>query len=255
MVRVLRLTGVFLLAAAPLSARASCRPRSRRQDADGGRQDRDDGRAEDRKRGERSAAVDLCPRDSDGTRWSDGRAHEGTAQGHQRLGVRPDDDQRRQDASRASSTRCAWTRAGRTGPRRTWAHRSPSVSGTGVAYMLKGDRGVSNTDPYAEKETADNRWVVSPRAHHDALLGSEERSTRTRTTRNNGGPWVMWKGTPYAHLMVPDRVSRRARHDEPTAEVAVDEADAVAAASASRLSLQHSQAFDTHKHLTSAIRV
>jgi len=23
------------------------------------------------------------------------------------------------------------------------------------------------------------------------------------TDPKNGGPWVMWKGTPYAHLMVP----------------------------------------------------
>jgi hypothetical protein len=23
------------------------------------------------------------------------------------------------------------------------------------------------------------------------------------TDPNNGGPWVMWKGTPYAHIMVP----------------------------------------------------
>jgi hypothetical protein len=23
------------------------------------------------------------------------------------------------------------------------------------------------------------------------------------TDPNNGGPYVMWKGTPYAHLMVP----------------------------------------------------
>jgi hypothetical protein len=23
------------------------------------------------------------------------------------------------------------------------------------------------------------------------------------TDPNNGGPWVMWKGTKYAHIMVP----------------------------------------------------
>jgi hypothetical protein len=26
----------------------------------------------------------------------------------------------------------------------------------------------------------------------------------------NGGPWVMWKGTPYAHLMVPVSASKMA---------------------------------------------
>jgi hypothetical protein len=23
------------------------------------------------------------------------------------------------------------------------------------------------------------------------------------TDPKNGGPWVMWKGTPYAHVMIP----------------------------------------------------
>jgi hypothetical protein len=82
------------------------------------------------------------------------------------------------------------------------AHRSPNVSGSGVAYMLKGDRGVSNTDPYAEKETADNRWVVSP--PHIMMLYSDPKMLDAYSDDpHNGGPWVMWKGTPYAHLMVP----------------------------------------------------
>src|SRR5262249_29658217 len=38
---------------------------------------------------------------------------------------------------------------------------APQVKGVGVAYMLAGDHGVSNTDPYAEKPTPDNNWIVS----------------------------------------------------------------------------------------------
>jgi len=38
----------------------------------------------------------------------------------------------------------------------------PKVTGTGIGYMLKGDRGASNTDPFATAPTADNNWVVSP---------------------------------------------------------------------------------------------
>ena len=82
------------------------------------------------------------------------------------------------------------------------AHRSPNVSGTGVAYMLKGDRGVGNTDPYAEKETEDNRWVVTP--PHIMMLYSDPKMLDAYSDDpHNGGPWVMWKARRTAHLMVP----------------------------------------------------
>ena len=81
-------------------------------------------------------------------------------------------------------------------------HRSPNVSGSGVAYMLKGDLGASNTDPYAEKPTPDNHWVVSP-AHIMMLYADPKALDAYSDDPNSGGPWVMWKGTPYAHLMVP----------------------------------------------------
>ena len=82
------------------------------------------------------------------------------------------------------------------------AHRPPNVSGSGVAYMLMGDLGASNTDPYAEKETADNHWVVSP-AHIMMLYADPKALDGYTDDPHSGGPWVMWKGTPYAHLMVP----------------------------------------------------
>ena len=81
-------------------------------------------------------------------------------------------------------------------------HKTPSVSGTGIAYMLKGDRGASNTDPYASAPAKDNHWVVSP-AHVMVLPSDPKMLDAYPTDPNNGGPWVMWKGTPYAHLMVP----------------------------------------------------
>jgi hypothetical protein len=37
----------------------------------------------------------------------------------------------------------------------------PKPKTVGVAYMLKGDNGASDTDPYAMKRTADNQWVVT----------------------------------------------------------------------------------------------
>jgi hypothetical protein len=78
----------------------------------------------------------------------------------------------------------------------------PKIEGTGIAYMLRGDNGASNTDPWAKKPTADNEWVVSP-AHIMLLFEDKKMLDSYPTDPKNGGPWVMWKGTPYAHLMVP----------------------------------------------------
>jgi len=78
----------------------------------------------------------------------------------------------------------------------------PKPQTIGVAYMLKGDKGASNTDPYATKATADNQWVVS--GPHIMLLPTDAGQLDAYPTDwTKGGPWVMWKGTPYAHIMVP----------------------------------------------------
>lgn len=78
----------------------------------------------------------------------------------------------------------------------------PKPGSVGVAYMLKGDRGASNTDPYATKASADNQWVVT--GPHVMILPTEASQLDAYPTDwKQGGPWVMWKGTPYAHIMVP----------------------------------------------------
>ncbi len=76
------------------------------------------------------------------------------------------------------------------------------TSETGVAYMLNGDHGASNTDPWATDKTADNYWVVAP-AHVMILLPDAKQLDAYPTDWKGGGPWVMWKGTPYAHIMLP----------------------------------------------------
>jgi len=92
-----------------------------------------------------------------------------------------------------------------------WMNKTPpKVEGTGIAYMLKGDKGASNTDPFASGPTATNNWVVSP-AHIMVLYADLKMLDAFPTDPNNGGPWVMWKGTPYAHLMVPVAPTKPAR--------------------------------------------
>jgi hypothetical protein len=85
----------------------------------------------------------------------------------------------------------------------------PKVTGTGLAYMLKGDRGASNTDPFATGPTASNQWVTSP-PHVMVLYQDLKMLDAFPSDPQSGGPWVMWKGTPYAHLMVPVAATKAA---------------------------------------------
>ncbi|MGH7627256.1 MAG: hypothetical protein ACREOJ_18315 [Gemmatimonadaceae bacterium] len=83
--------------------------------------------------------------------------------------------------------------------------KDPQVKDVGFAYMLRGDSvGASNTDPFATAPTADNHWVKAP--PHIMVVFPDTRALDAFPTEpNSGGPWVMWKGTKYAHLMVPVR--------------------------------------------------
>jgi hypothetical protein len=72
----------------------------------------------------------------------------------------------------------------------------------GVSYMLAGDEGASNIDPYAEGATEDNQWVVEG-PHLMILVPDPAMLEGMSTDPWNGGPYVMWKGTPYVHIMVP----------------------------------------------------
>ena len=91
------------------------------------------------------------------------------------------------------------------------------VEKPGIAYMLRGDGGASNTDPYARAATATNQWVVSP-AHLMLLLPDPKMLDVYPTDPTNGGPWVMWKGTPYAHVMIPVSPTKAAamQSDQPS---------------------------------------
>ena len=75
-----------------------------------------------------------------------------------------------------------------------------NITRVGLAYMLAGDSGASNSDPYATEETDD--WVVVG-AHLMIIVPDASMLEGIPTDPENGGPWVMWKGTPYAHVMVP----------------------------------------------------
>jgi hypothetical protein len=79
----------------------------------------------------------------------------------------------------------------------------PSYTEVGFAYMLMGDTPVSNSDPYATERTTDDDWVTHVGAHLMMILPDRSDLDGVSTDHRNGGPWVMWPNTPYAHLMIP----------------------------------------------------
>ena len=79
---------------------------------------------------------------------------------------------------------------------------TPQVSAVGIAYMLQGGRVPSNTDPFATEPAPGESWIEDP-PHIMIVVPDPSTLDALPTDPNHGGPYVMWKGTPYAHLMVP----------------------------------------------------
>ena len=85
-----------------------------------------------------------------------------------------------------------------------WQNKADfAAESLGISYMLAGDGngGSSNIDPFAEGPTDDNEWVSE--GAHLMIIAPPPLLETFPTDPDNGGPYVMWKGTPYAHLMVP----------------------------------------------------
>jgi len=92
----------------------------------------------------------------------------------------------------------AWARA--------WIeHKPPPANKVGFMYMLAGGTDASNTDPYAQKPTSENNWVST--GPHVMVVGamSMMEGYPESPTPDTTKPYVMWAGTPYAHLMIPVR--------------------------------------------------
>ncbi|PWJ10325.1 hypothetical protein [Jannaschia seohaensis] len=84
-----------------------------------------------------------------------------------------------------------------------WMNKKPfTATSVGISYMLAGDGGASNIDPYAAEETPDNEWIVEG-PHLMIIVPDAAALEALPTDPDNGGPYVMWKGTDYAHIMVP----------------------------------------------------
>ena len=85
-----------------------------------------------------------------------------------------------------------------------WQSHGPATDKTGFIYMLAGDTGASNTDPYATEKAADNHWVET--GSHVMIVGAAAKTMvgyPKTADPDPTKPYVMWPGTPYEHLMIP----------------------------------------------------
>jgi hypothetical protein len=81
-------------------------------------------------------------------------------------------------------------------------HQPPPAGKMGVGYMLMGGSDASNTDPFATTPNAGSAWVDT--GPHVMVLNIGDRFAGYPTTAaNTKVPYVMFPGTPYAHLMIP----------------------------------------------------
>ena len=89
-----------------------------------------------------------------------------------------------------------------------WAHawqtHAPPPDKVGFIYMLNGDNGGSNTDPWATKAEPGNHWIKT--GAHVMVVGPPAKTMAGYPRTSDPDPtkpYVMWPGTPYEHLMLP----------------------------------------------------
>ena len=88
-----------------------------------------------------------------------------------------------------------------------WAHawmskKDPPAGKMGIGYMLAGGSDASNTDPFATEPSKGGKWVDTG-AHLMVLNIGTSFDGYPTTATNTKVPYVMFPGTPYAHLMIP----------------------------------------------------
>lgn len=82
------------------------------------------------------------------------------------------------------------------------ARETPNITAMGVSYMLQGGPAASNTDPFATAPAEGDDWIHDG-PHLMIVVPDASALDGYPSDPDAGGPYVMWKDTPYAHLMVP----------------------------------------------------
>lgn len=82
------------------------------------------------------------------------------------------------------------------------AHTDPPADMMGFGYMLMGGSDASNTDPLAMAPPEGGAWVDT--GPHVMIFNIGDRFPGYPTDASDTSrPYVMFPGTPYAHLMIP----------------------------------------------------
>jgi hypothetical protein len=92
-----------------------------------------------------------------------------------------------------------------------WAHawmtkQQPPAGKIGFGYMLAGGSDASNTDPHATAPKQGGKWVDT--GPHVMIFNAGAAMEGYPTQQDNPDtkqPYIMWGGTPYAHIMIPVR--------------------------------------------------
>ena len=86
-----------------------------------------------------------------------------------------------------------------------WSRHAPyRPTSLGMAYMLQGAADASLTDPFLAEPARGDQWIIS--GPHVMLVAPAGGLSAALPARPDGGsPYVMWKGTPYEHVMMPVR--------------------------------------------------
>ena len=141
-----------------------------------------------------SAAPEAIAAEATVTDWEGNVLREGTND----YTCLPDDPEQPGDSPMClDSAWMAWAQA--------WMSQEepPTPEAVSFGYMLQGDFPTSNIDPYAEEETPGNEWIHDAGPHIMVLFPDAAAMEGVSTDPQNGGPWVMWRDTPYEHLMIP----------------------------------------------------
>lgn len=80
----------------------------------------------------------------------------------------------------------------------------PKPEKISVGYWLQGaTSGKSNESPFAFGDAAAGHALVTGEPHIALVVPDTAAIEAVTTDPNSGGPWVMYKGTPWVHLMIP----------------------------------------------------
>jgi hypothetical protein len=84
-------------------------------------------------------------------------------------------------------------------------HAQPPEGKVGITYMLQGDSVASNVDPYATTPPAGGKWLTD--GPHMMIFNTkvllDAYPHAVTEIPDTTQPYVMFAGTPYAHLMIP----------------------------------------------------